>query len=341
MQEDVSSEKFVVLDEFQRLGDSIFPLLERLPKKGKLLLTGSSLSVARYLFKKGSSLLGILSEYKLDLFKPSDVCSFIKKCSPLNAILIADLFREPWINEFLDCKEDPPYLAYNILKFSKNTILALIGEIFSAEDRLYSERFAAILNAVASGNWNTKKITLYLYNKGIISEPSTSQVIPYLNILIKIGLIDKLPLLQGKQFYYRLHSSVMDLFFYLSHKKRFHELDIPYTTIKETIKRKLSFYAESFLSRLLAEINDLQEGVHFTPTEEFDIVLLKGKKPFLMAEVKTGKSTLHDLELFYERTKNFDTIKIFFSPNKIESYKEVITLTFKEVLQNPSKLKFV
>ena len=90
----------VVIDEFQRLPEDYWDLIRARhgEAKGRLILCGSSLGVARKVFNRRSPLLGLLEPALIDLASSEDtIISLAKHLRPKEAILWAVIAREPWI----------------------------------------------------------------------------------------------------------------------------------------------------------------------------------------------------------------------------------------------------
>ena len=91
------------------------------------------------------------------------------------------------------------FLAKMIINL-RDIVLALIGGIFFDEGREITERYEAILRAIAVGNNVPAKIASYIL--GMLSTSLTpSDVKSYLRILEKMGIIHRIKLFRKTDFY--------------------------------------------------------------------------------------------------------------------------------------------
>ena len=169
-------DKTVVVDEFQRLLDTFLDEIVEVYPKGRLLLLGSSLRILHKIFSPKSPILGLISQYKLDLVSPADtLTSLAEYLPPEQAVEIAVYMRDPWLSRYLEIYNgDIVEFLYNVVKVNIYSIKALIGEIFAEEERELTARYEAILNLLGSGCWRVKEMAGILYNRGLLERADLS-----------------------------------------------------------------------------------------------------------------------------------------------------------------------
>ena len=82
--------------------------------------------------------------------------------------------------EFFDEKEDPREIIAKSLEYSVKTIPALVGEIFTEEERSISAVYEGILRAIANGKTVSGEISSYLFSRKLIKKDDPSIVQQYL-----------------------------------------------------------------------------------------------------------------------------------------------------------------
>jgi hypothetical protein len=89
------ADKKVVIDEFQRLPESVVERISTLHPKGKVIFSGSSMRVIKKLFGSKSPLLGLAMQCKLGLIRPGNILRELsKKMDALQAIELAPYLAE-------------------------------------------------------------------------------------------------------------------------------------------------------------------------------------------------------------------------------------------------------
>lgn len=157
----LSKDVTVVVDEFQRLPGRFLDLLhyQSPGSRAKLILVGSSLSVAQKLMEKRSPLLGIVRPVRIGLVRPSDVIRGLSDLEPELALKIAPYIRDPWIIRFVDPANFRISEVINAIRFN---VPALIGEVFSEEERNLTDRYELVMRALSLGNSSPGEIAGYL-----------------------------------------------------------------------------------------------------------------------------------------------------------------------------------
>ena len=137
----------------------------------------------------------------------------------------------------------------------------------------------------------------------------------YLDTLVKIGLIEKIPVLNKKKFVYKNVSPLFDLHFYLDEKYAYVENQVPQRFIKKVIDEKVPFHVESFFENLIAKKRGMKKVIVEEP--QIDIALMNFKKLSLVAEVKwRDKITKRDIHTIEEKLNKFDCERLLIVPDK-------------------------
>ncbi|RLE92625.1 MAG: hypothetical protein DRN04_09655 [Thermoprotei archaeon] len=294
----------LVIDEFQRLPENFLDFLHYAKSwsKAKVILVGSSMLVSRKIMHSRSPLLGIVKPVKLGLAKPLDVLrALLKLKRPEEALMLAPLVSDPWILEFIDL--DKPYgeIIDQIVEALRLSARGLVGEVFLEEERELTERYEAVLRAIACGCKTPGEVASYL--SGILSEHLKSQdVKKYISNLVEMGLVRKIKVFNKKRYLYTIDSPLLDLFFYLDAKLGFYELRSPLSLTRKKAVEKIPFYYERFVVDLFAQILDAEVQKRFQP--EIDGVLVRGRKPIAAIEVKMGKVSLSEVYDFKSKVSN-------------------------------------
>lgn len=331
VKEVVERDKVVAIDEFQRLPSDFLDELARLHPKGKVVLLGSSLGIARKIFARRSPLLGLISEYKLGLFRPAEIFSFIsKKISPGFAFEASPFFVEPWILKYLK-KESAEKLAFEIVQLNKNAIKALIGEIFSEEEKELTARYEAILRMLALGRWRAKEIAGILFNRHIIDRADVGLIKAYLKNMEKMDLVESIKIINSREKYFRIKSPLIDLYYMLSEKYNIDEYEIGFESVKANLRAKLGRYVERFVADVMAEMYRGRIFFYLDPSKEIDIIIRRNGKIVAVGEVKI-KATDSDVKRFYHNVSSFGAEKIFISKNKVRDFADIKTISAGEIL---------
>jgi len=321
--EDLKNNKTIVIDEIQRLPEEFYDRLHAFGIKGNLIAISSTLWIAKKLLSEKSPLLGLFSEFNLGLIDERDIlrnlANKIKNYKTL--VEVCTYLREPWLFSLWEEKKEEFLSAMAVN--TRISVPALVGEIFSEEERELTAIYEGILKAVADGKRISGEIAKYLYSLRLIPFQSPSWVHPYLKTLCDLGLLKKIKVFNGKKYYYYNASPVVDLFYYLDAKYGFSERDVSVQQIEKITLEKLPFHVEQFFRDLLSKIFGLWSEIISTPMYEIDIALTDFRKLKVIAEVKwkekVDKKYIRKLE---ETFSNFNCRKILIVPNKRALEKE-------------------
>ncbi len=307
--------KKIVIDEFHRLPKEFMDYLHFTQKRGKLVLVSSTLWLSSRMLSRGSPLLGLFDLLIFGLADEGDTLRSIRNVKATNKELIeaATYLREPLIAS----NYKPPIVKHMTTYLSSNklAIEEIIGEIFSEEERRLTDVYSGILRAVASGKQVSTEISSFLFSRGIIPKDNPGYIQTYLNILEKIGILGKYPVLDKKRFRYYHVSPLFDLHFYLDEKYAYTEVDIPEEFIQKVVEEKLPNHVEQFLRNFIAKRYGLRPISIDSP--EIDIALTKFKRLKLVGEVKWRKKIKQsDVRKTVEKLNQFECDRILIVPDK-------------------------
>lgn len=316
----LSSNKTVVIDEFQRLPESVLERISTVHPKGKLIFSGSSMRVVKKMFGGKSPLLGLAMQYKLGLIKPVNMLRELSKIiGALQAVELAPYLADAWTIPFLRKEGESAKNLYEILKYSKFTIPALVGEIFTEDEREFTRMYEAVLRLMGAGEWNYKNIASILAGRKLIDRADSSLVLPYIKNMVAMGLVEPLSLYSSKKKIYRLSSPIMEAFFYLDDKYDFEEAEVSFEEVKPAIEKLRSLAIQNFIGDLFAQAYNGKKEYYSTPSNELDFIITVRNKPVLTGEVKWGKYDNTDVKKFLDKSSFLDTEKVFVTKKKKET----------------------
>jgi len=314
----LENEKTIVIDEIQRLPEEFFDRLHNIGVKGRLIAITSTIWLTKELLGKRSPLLGLFSEFRMDIIDERDILLNLhdRIKDPKELIEYAVFLREPWLIPLWEETES----FFDALPFNvKITVPALIGEIFTEEERQYSRIYDAILKAIANGKRISTEIASYLYSLRLIPAEDPSLVHPFLKILQNIGLIEKIKIYEKNKYYYRISSPIVDYYYYLDAKYGISEREIQFLQAKKVLEIKMPHYVEQFIMNLLSKIFGLWPEKIIEKEYEVDIALVDLKKLKAVVEVKWRKNITNEvLKEVEKKLEKYNCRKIFIVPNKEE-----------------------
>jgi hypothetical protein len=282
--------KTAVVDEFHRLGDDFTDYLHFREKKGKLVLISSTFHLAKNLIAKKSPLLGLFAEFPLGLLKIEDVMAALpKNTDKKQSVELAILMSEPLIIDYYQSGMTASELCRTTLSTSKFLVSALVGETFNEEERVLTNVYAGILQAIASGKRISTEISSFLFSRKLIPKDNPGSIQPYLQNLIEIGLIRRIGVMNRKTFAYEHVSPLIEMFYYADEKYNLGEIDLSdehFTSMYGSMfPRIVERYIRSFLSRNLGLLESVAVGKDY----DIDGCLMRFKKCEIALEVKWKK----------------------------------------------------
>ena len=263
---------------------------------------------------KSSPILGLFLEFRMDLIDEKDILLNLKeKIKDYKKLIeFSTYLREPMLLKWFGID-----LA-SILKNLKLVIPSLVGEIFAEEEKELSERYEGIIRALSSGKTTLSEITSSLYSNKLIPKQDVSAVKPYLNTLLEIGLVKRIPEYLGKRYYYFVSSPVIDLYYYLDEKYNFSERDLD----EKYIIEKIPMHVEDFLRELLGKIFGMRVFLINKPNMEVDIALARFKKLKIVGEVKWKK-----------KVSGAEIKKIEEKLGKFKGCRKILVVPFRDVVE--------
>ncbi|ASJ12054.1 ATPase [Thermococcus thioreducens] len=304
----------VVVDEFHRLDEPFFSLLQGLSGKGELTLITSTRHYFRRFIDENSPLIGLFHLQEVGLVDPRDAVAYVASLGIKGKTLmeLACLVQEPWLAQTVGTMKEKTFEVLGSLL--KDYVPSLTGEIFTEEDKELSQRYFAILEAVADGKRTSGEIASELFSRGLVDKNSPGTVSQYLETLVNMGLLERV-LLHGKRrkgYHYRHVSPVVDFAFYLNSKYGFFETGLPEKSISQHLRERMPSYMEVFFERFLARLHALQPVKIALPELEVDIALRRHKRLALVGEVKwKGKLTRREIRKVEDKLAGLDAERRF------------------------------
>ncbi len=329
----------VVVDEFQRLPLSFMDEVVLAHPSGRLILLGSSLRLVHRVFSTGSPLLGLVTPFRLDLIRPSDILlSLVERIGAVESIELCPFLREPWIIKYIDMYGgDSSRFVYEILRLNFYTVKSLIGEVFREEERELTSRYEAILSIVASGYWKVKDIAAILYGRGLISRPDTGLVRQYVLNLAHMGLIEIVPVVNMREKYVKLASPIMDLYFFMDDRYNIEEEGMPsFNEVKDVIKTRLCMYVQDFIAKLYSQMLELKLNYYISPRVEIDFVLTKRRRIEVVGEVKWRRKVgSRDVALFSRKCLQIPSRRrLFIAKGKVKGAEDIDVRAPEDVVKD-------
>ncbi len=317
--------KCVAIDEFQRLPKDFLDILQTLPTKGRLILTGSSFRLVKEVISPKSPVLGLFSELKISLLQPLDIFNGLNRMmEPTLAFELSTYLRDPWLVQYLD---DGKISLEDVLFFSREAIQSLTGEVFLEEERRLSMVYEGIIRSLARGHWKLAEVANLLYSRKVLDKPDPHLVRPYLLNMEDMDLITRTKIYGKKEFMYRIRSPIMELGFLLDERYDFFSQNMPSKVLRKELSNIIPRQVERFTGEFFAQVYGGRYEYFYSPQMDIDFIITRGKNTLACGEVKWGKMpNIADIDLFLERTRHIKGDKIIFS-KKIIKDDRVISLT--------------
>lgn len=280
--------KTVVVDEFHRLGEDFLDFIHAAKKGGKLILISSTLSLSKSLFASRSPVLGLFAEVPIGLIDLDDTVKALRKPDIDKKFLteMGILLKEPLAIDYYDPAVDPRKLMVRVIMHSAKTIPALVGEIFTEEERTISAIYDGILRAIAGGKTVSSEISSHLFSRGLIKKDDPSLIQQYLSNLAGFGIIKKIRVYGRKRFIYKHVSPLVRIFYYADEKYNISERALNDEEMERLVEELMPKVVEDSVRELLAKHFGLEESVAEAKDSDVDGCLLRFKKPEVALEVK-------------------------------------------------------
>ncbi len=318
----VQQRRTIVIDEFHRLGEEFLDVLHSSRKSGKVILITSTLLLAKKLLSGNSALLGLFNEIQVDIISLDDALRELKdrKVSKKDRLELAILAREPLAIDYLS-SEDSVHTAVRILLGSAQSVPALIGEIFTEEERVNTMVYNGIMSAVATGNVSSGRISSYLFSRKLIQKDDPSIVQQYLLNLLKFGLMRRVAIFNKKKFVYKIQSPLVRLYFYAQEKLGLSERQVSERELVDLVTTVMPRIVEDNVRELISSTEGLVETIIEDSDFEVDGYLIKHDKPHIALEVK-----------WRNRVRELHTIES--NLRRIPAESHILFVSDKEVLQS-------
>lgn len=333
----LSKNNSIAIDEFHRLPSKFLDYMHFNKPKNVILLTSTLWLATRMLEEKDSSLVGIFNPIRFSLISEIDIIKNLSSLGLSSVDLIENsvYLREPILIEYynVDIRTTVTDFLHNQKYYLKN----LISEIFSEEKRQYTKLYEGILLAISSGKIVSGEISSFLFSRKLLDKDSPSLIQKNLEVLVNLGLIEKIEVFNKKKFNYRIISPLLDLYFYLITKYDYVEQEIPKDFIGEIYDKKLPFHVEDFFNSLFSKLRGLKIVKINSP--EIDIALVKFKKLELLGEVKWRNSYSNKEDGIYDVLSNFDSPqKIIISKCNVVS--KIKQMDISEIVEEVNNFKY-
>ncbi len=311
---DLERGRTVVIDEFQRLPDKIYDDIALLHPGGRLILSGSSFDLVERVISNRSPLLGLFNPIEVPLIGPCDIVKGLSEEMKVeDAFRMAPYLQDPWSIPMIESIDDLPG-SIRTLRF---IVPSLIGEVFTEEERKLTRTYESILALVGAGKTDLDAMATTLHDRGIISRSSSSNVIPYLKNMEKMGLVTGYRVYKSRKRIYRLTSHLMKLYYYLESRYDLEERNIDPREIAPTVDRLNDIAVEEFIADLMAEIMGGRVEILKRRDLEIDILITRRNKPILLGEVKWGRCGKADMENFKKKVERFNCRKVLITRSQV------------------------
>lgn len=335
--------KKVVIDEFQRMDQSVLEEIVTVHPKGKLMLSGSSLRVVNQILSQDSPLLGFFSPLKIGLISTADMLrNLSQKFKPQRTVELSTFLRDPWLVPFYSGEKTERFL-FRIMTQFRDTIPSLIGETFTEEEREITEVYGAVLSLIGAGTWKAKDISSILYNRNVIKEPGSSSIIQYTKNMREMDLLETYRIYGSKMKYNRLKSPIMNLYYYLDSRYNISERKTSFKEVKPTLDNLINLEIQNFSADVFAGIYDGRKEYFLSPDKEIDFVITRRNKPVCVGEVKWCQIRNKHVKRFKQNTERFSCDKVVIgkkSSEKLEKrYPEITFYTPEDLIQKMVKNK--
>ena len=256
-----------VVDEFQRLPTRYWDLVASWSPSGVLIAAGSSYGIVHKVFDKSSPLLGLFSPLHIDIIAYEEVLAQVG--DPLLAVV----WRDPWAIPHISSVEELRERARDLALIARG----LIGEVFTEEDRELTDTYWRAILLVAEGYWKSTDVAGALGLRGGLASASS-----ILSKLSKMGVLRAVPTL-GRERYYTVRSPVLSLILYAEAK--YSVSDLGAAPPELPIGREVQFTVGEMLASYYGAVQ------RYSPREDIDVVLTRGRRRLWAFEVKLGPFT--------------------------------------------------
>ena len=270
----------IILDEFHRADPRIFDAVQAGVCGEELVFITSTLHYyRRFVEEADAPLKGLFASRRVGLLTPLELLNTdwgVLEDRPVELIEMLVFYQEPvLIGRSLG----------DIVASGMEYARSLLGEVLTEEDHRYTARFDAILEAIAAGRTRLTEISSYLYSRGLIEKDSPGLVTKYLELMVDIGLLERLEVWGRRRgSVYRHYSPLTDLAYHLQARYDYYEVPATLEYGLRAARQRLPLLVEVFVERLLAQLYGLKPVKILDP--EIDVALVRFKRLEVVAEVK-------------------------------------------------------
>jgi len=275
----------IVIDEFHRLPRQFLDLLHSTGVRGSLILITSALWAGKKLLGTSEPLLGLVRAVRIGLVDPAEIMRELSSEFHGSELVETSVYlREVFLVPFFK----PPIRRFvaDFLSENRFFLSALIGEIFTEEERGLSRVYEAVMKCVADGKNTSTEISSIVFSRGLISKDNPGVLQKYLNTLTEMNILEKIPVFASKKFRYYHVSPLLDLHFTLMEKYSYTETPVPGRFLRKIVDEKTPHYVEGFFRHLLSSMFGMRPFRLEGKDWEIDVALAEFGKIRVVAEVK-------------------------------------------------------
>lgn len=282
LRRDLDEGRTVVIDEFHRLGGDLLDELHMMEIKGYLFLISSTLHLSHQMISSSSPLLGKVNEVKVPLISFNDLLKGTEG-SGKNYYEMLAFQKEPLVI----AQDHVDYI--DAIRGSVMTVPALVGEIFSEEDRKLSSTYEGIIRAISVGKQRSGEISSYIFSRGLIGKDDPSLIQQYLNNLKDIGILEKIRIFGNNRYVYKHLSPLVRAFYHLDERYNITDRHLTRKELKKLTIELIPLIMEDVIRDAITEATGTTVNIDHNPDGEVDGIFLRYKKPVAVIEVKWKK----------------------------------------------------
>jgi hypothetical protein len=305
-----------IVDEFQRLPLTTLEVISKAHPNGRLILTGSGMRTTLRMMGRNSPMLALLLPFKIGLVKPMDVLgSLHRSLGAETALGLSPLLRDPWTVPYY---KEAGFIESLVISM-RHMIPAFVGEVFTDDERELTQVYAAILSLIGAGKTDHWEIAQTLHSRGIIRTGASANVLPFMNNMVEIGLLEKVRAYGKRSHIYTIPSFPVRLFYYLDSRYGLSGRDISYDEVRPTVEAQLRLGIEDFLADLFAERLGGRKELIKEPDREIDLLITVRNRPKLVGEVKWGRATKADVSRFLGKVEGLRCRKVLVTREPVDT----------------------
>lgn len=274
--------KTYCIDEFHRLGDAFLDTLHSMEVSGRLILISSTQHLSRSLVSRSSPLLGKVKEVRVPPIDYTDLLASTGWTGKERYEMLA-FMKEPLV--IAQGYSDPVEVLLGTLL----TVPALIGEIFTEEDRMLSSTYEAILRSCAVGRSTSGEVSSYLFARKMIMRDDPSLVQQYLRNLTDIGVLRRYDVWGKKRNVFKHASPLMGAFYALDERYGISDRELTRKEARPLLDEVIPRTMEDVLRDCIADRLGSVPYLDLSAEGEVDGILIRFNRPVALVEVKWKK----------------------------------------------------